>query len=250
VIRGRVLVIDGDEWTGRLCARVLQEHGYVVEICGEARAGFRRACEAPPDCIVCNPDLPDIDGTWVARHIRTEPGSIARVPMLFVGEVQRAEDRVQAIRAGADVFLARPVSNEEVVAHVDALVGMVRRMGPPEAPPSSASEAAAIRGDLSMFPLATILMMFEMERKSGTVEVVATSGRRAKLTLDQGHFSNTEVGGEAKPALQVLREVLSWRAGRFAYVPKTNVTPGALRVSVGALVLEAMRLEDEKKAAP
>ena len=102
-----------------------------------------------------------------------------------------------------------------------------------------------------MFPLASVLMMLEMERRTGVVEIVGSSGRRGTLTLAQGLFANTAIDGAPKPALEVLREVLSWRAGRFSYLARENAPSlPAPRASVGALVLEAMRLEDEKKAAP
>ena len=55
------------------------------------------------------------------------------------------------------------------------------------------------------------------------------------------------MGGAQRPALEVLREVLSWRAGRFSFQPRESGMLPAPRASVGALVLEAMRLEDEEK---
>ncbi len=252
MIRGRVLVIDGDEWLARVLVKMLEDRGYRAELCCEARAGFKKACESRFDCIVCSPELPDIDGTWVARRIRTEPGPVAKTPFLFVGEINDKDERLQGVHAGADVFLKRPISNEEIVAQVDALVAFSRRMGgngAVEDSPSALSERGAIRGDLSMFPLASFLMMLEMERKSGIVEIVSSSGTRATLTLTQGLFASTAIGGVPKPALEVLRAVLSWRAGRFAYIVRESPTTQTPRASVGALVLEAMRLEDEKKAA-
>jgi CheY-like chemotaxis protein len=246
----RVLVIDGDASVAQALGQLLTEHGYVVDVCTEAREGFRKACETPPSCIVCNPELPDIDGPWVARRIRTEPGPISKVPFLFVGEVVDKAMRTQALGVGVDVFLARPpASNDEVVAQVHALIAMAERLDgtEEEGAPSSMSLAAAIRGDLSAFPLASLLMMFEMERRSGTVQVVAQSGKRAMLTITDGFFANTEVSGQQRPALEVLREVLSWRAGRFSFQPRESGMLGEPRASVGALVLEAMRLEDEEK---
>lgn len=249
-MRGRVLVIDADEATTALVG-VLRERGYAVDACSEAVVGFRKATDTIPDCIVIAPELPDIDGAWVARKVRTESGALAKVPILFVGELVDRAVRTQTLNVGADVFLARPLTNEEIAAQVDALVAMARRhqgTRHAEGSPSSTSLQAAIRGDLSAFPLASFLMMFEMERRSGLVEVVAQSGRRASLILTDGLFAATEVGGAPRPALEVLREVLSWRAGRFSFQPRESrpSTPGP-RASVGALVLEAMRLEDEAK---
>jgi CheY-like chemotaxis protein len=249
VLRGRILVVDGDEWTAKLLTRALEEQGWQVELFGEARAAFQRACGLVPDCIVSATELPDIDGFWLARRIRTEPGAISKVPILFVGAEDDKDARGQALSVGGDVFIRRPVTNDDLVASVGALVGMSRRLrGGMSDPPPSAGAMAAIRGDLSLFPLASILMMFEMERRSGTVDVVSGSGKRASMLLVEGLFSNTEISGQPKPALDVLREVLSWRAGRFSFTPRDAGHLPAPRASVGALVLEAMRLEDEKNS--
>lgn len=248
---GRVIVIDSDEWVARTLARELETRGFSVEIFAEARPGFQRACELVPDCIVCATELPDIDGVWVARRIRTEASSVAKTPILFVGTEEDRAAHAQVLSVGGDVYVCRPVSNDELAGQVTALVAMSRRLrGGSEAPPSSTSALAAIRGDLSLFPLASILMMFEMERRSGTVDVVASSGKRARLLLADGLFASTTVGGEERPALEVLREVLGWRAGRFAFAPRDAAQLPAPRASVGALVLEAMRLEDETKSIP
>jgi CheY-like chemotaxis protein len=251
VIRGRVLVIDGDEWIGPLLARALREKGFEADVCGEAREGFTKACATMPDCVVCSFELPDIDGYWVARRLRTEAGSMARTPVIMLGELNDQATRAQAFAAGADVVLARPVSNDDVVAQIEALVAMSRRYGADDSGgPSSTSVAAAIRGDLSMFPLASVLMMFELERRSGLIDVVSSGGTRAVLTIAHGLFATTELAGDAKPAIEVLRAVLSWRAGRFSFVSRDPENMPPPRDSVGALVLEAMRLEDEKNNEP
>jgi CheY-like chemotaxis protein len=247
VIRGRVLVIEGDEWIAPVLAGALKERGFTVEVCAEARAGFAKACEATPDCVICSFELPDIDGFWVVRRIRTEAGSLSQTPIIMFGEVTEKTARMQAFAAGADMVLARPMANEDVVMQVEALIAMARRFEPDDAPQSSRTVAAAIRGDLSMFPLASVLMMFELERRSGVIDVVSSGGTRAVLTIAHGLFAQTELDGDAKPAVEVLRAILSWRAGRFSFVSRDPDVMPPPRDSVGALVLEAMRLEDEKR---
>jgi CheY-like chemotaxis protein len=248
VIRGRVLVIEGDEWIAPVLVRAVKDKGFEVELCNDARSGFAKACAMLPDCAVVAFELPDIDGFWAVRRMRTEAGRLSRTPIVMFGELTESDMRGQAFAAGADVVLARPMSNDDVAAQVEALVAMADRYTD-EQPPSSQATAAAIRGDLSMFPLASVLMMFEMERRSGTVDVISSGGTRAKLTIAHGLFASTELGGEEKPAIQVLREILSWRAGRFSFQSRDPDVMPPPRESVGALVLEAMRLEDERKNA-
>lgn len=242
-------MIDGDEWLGTALARALVERGYSVDSCTEARAGFDRACTTLPDCVLSAVDLPDIDGFWVARRIRTEGGTVARTPIILLTDIDDKAVHVQGLQVGADVLLMRPISNEQVVAQVDALVAMARRYARPEAAEenSAPSLAAAFRGDLSSFPIASILMMLEMERRTGVLEVIASSKKRARLVVSSGFFGKTELGGEPSPALDVLREVLGWRAGRFAFRPGDAGSMPPPTGTVGAIVLEAMRLEDERK---
>jgi hypothetical protein len=66
--------------------------------------------------------------------------------------------------------------------------------------------------------------------------------------LATGLFANTEVDGQPRLPLETLREVLSWRSGRFAFRTREVGSLPPARGSVGALVLEAMRLEDERNA--
>jgi len=216
------------------------------------------ACEMAPDCIVCTVDLPDIDGFWVCRRIRTEASDVAKTPLLFLSDESDRTLRIQGLRVGGDTVLDSVATNDEIVAQVTALIGSRERWQldfageEPTITSTPASSSAAFRGDLANFPLTSILMMLEMERRTGTLEVIATSGKRGVLTLSTGLFIATEMDGKPAPPLDVLREVLSWRTGRFAFcmhnpAAVSEATSG--RPSIGALVLEAMRLEDEKKNA-
>lgn len=233
-----------------MLARELRAKGYEVDLCVEARGGFQKACQTVPDCIVSAVDLPDIDGLWVARRVRTEGGPVARVPFVFVADAPDKETRVQGLNVGADVFVARPVSSEEIVAQVDAIIAMARRHRPEgrSEEPSVPSLNVAFRGDLSTFPLASILMMLELERRTGTLEVLSGSGTRAVLNLSAGLFASTEIDDAATPPIDALRKVLSWRSGRFGFRPREVQSLPPPRGSVGALVLEAMRLDDESKS--
>ena len=69
--RGLVLMIEDDEWVSSLLSGAIRDAGYDVIICNTAQAGLNAACDKEPDCIICDIDLPDHDGYWVARNVRT-----------------------------------------------------------------------------------------------------------------------------------------------------------------------------------
>ncbi len=253
---GRVLLIEADGGVADRLAVTLRANGYVVEICADARSGFAAACAALPDCIVCNVELPDIDGFWVARRVRTEGSLVSSTPFLFVSDSDDEDARLQGLHVGADVYLSMPFSHEELEAQISALIDMARRLRvrrdsvSPEPQSSTASHAVAFRGDLAQMPLASILMMLEMERRTGQLKVSSDSSQSAVFTLIGGTFVHSEMNGKEGRALDVLRDVLRWRAGKFAFIPRDLVQKSSPRVSIGEMLLTAMQLEDEERLPP
>jgi two-component system OmpR family response regulator len=251
--KGSVLVIDGDEWVASLLAKYLRDSGYDVQVCTEARDGFARACAMLPDCIVCSVDLPDIDGFWVARRVRTEPSHVAETPIVFLTDNQDKEGRLQGFEVGADVYLQKPYTNEEVVAQVEALIEMANRLSERkisiEPPPSSRSLGIMLRGDIARMSVPTVLMMLELERRTGDLTIEHDFGGAALLYLEGGALIGAKLDDTRKPALEVVQRVLTWKTGRFTFSLSDHE---GLRkdapLPVGQTVLEASRLDDEEKA--
>ena len=104
--QGTVLIIEADEGVARRLSESLTAKGYAVEVALEARAGFEAACASNPDCIVCNIELPDIDGFWVARRIRTESGSVSSTPFLLLSESDDVDALLRGLHVGSDVYLS------------------------------------------------------------------------------------------------------------------------------------------------
>ncbi|HOU93950.1 MAG TPA: response regulator [Polyangiaceae bacterium] len=248
---GRVLIIEDDEWMTTLLARFLAQADHVVEATREARDGFARARRAIPDCVICDVALPDIDGFWVVRRVRAEPGPLSQVAFAFLAAAGDGPARLQGLEMGADIVITKPFREEEVVAQVRALIAMAQRLrrrrdSMLDIPPSSRIGGAAVfHGDLSQFSVATALALLEMERRTGTLKVKAARGDReiAFEALD-GALARATSDGQAKDPIELIREVMKWQDGRFFY-ENSAITPADARQGIGALLLEAMRLEDE-----
>lgn len=251
--RGLVLVIEDDEWISRLLQSAIREAGYEVMVCVSARLGLETAIGQQPDCIVCDVQLPDHDGFWVARNVRTHQSRVSVTPFLFLSGLDDEQSRLEGFHVGADVYISKPFRVDEVVAQIHALVQMAsrlrtRRDSMLSIPPSAAASGSAIEGDLSQMSIATVLTVLEMERRTGTFEVVSKK-RRAGLDIVAGHVTEGTVGGTKVPALTALRTMLAWNVGRFSFTPGTGkeapAPQGNATLSLGAFLLEAMRLQDE-----
>jgi DNA-binding response OmpR family regulator len=251
---GRVLIIEHEEWEATVLAKFLSEAGFEVHVAGEARAGFDKVRELQPDCILCSVNLPDIDGFWVARRVRTEPTRVATTPFLFLTEADDVESRLQGLNVGADLYLTKPFRHDEVVAQVGALIDMANRLRKQrekfssEGPASSAG-GPAFTGDLAQMSVATVLTLLELERRSGRLKVTGEAAKVALLELVDGKFASGTLDGKPWGSTEILREVLRWKKGSFSFrgaqgVPTSDVGE---QQKIGGLLLEAMRLEDESR---
>ena len=121
--KGRVLVIEDDEWVSRLLASCLEEHDFEVLTAAAAKEGFLQACALEPDCIVCDVTLPEEDGYWVARRVRTEPAAVATTPFLFLTAMDDEQSRLEGFHVGADVYMTKPFDPDLLLAHARKVLG-------------------------------------------------------------------------------------------------------------------------------
>lgn len=253
VASGRVLIIEQEEWEATLLAKFLSEAGFEVHVAGEARAGFDKVRELQPDCILCSVNLPDIDGFWVARRVRTEPTRVSTTPFLFLTDADDTESRLQGLNVGADLYLTKPFRNEEVVAQVGALIDMANRLRKQREKLSSdgpaSSAGAAFSGDVAQMSVATVLTLLELERRSGRLKVRGDAGKVALLELVDGKFASGSLDNKPWSSTELLREVLRWKKGSFSFRGSQGgaVADSGEQQKIGGLLLEAMRLEDESR---
>jgi len=251
VAKGRVLIIEPDEWESTLLAKYLGEAGYEVHLASEARAGFDSVRELEPDCILCDVMLPDIDGFWVARRVRTESSPVAATPFLFLTNAEDTESRLQGLNVGADLYLTRPFHDEEVVAQVGALIEMAKRLqrqresftseGPISRP------GAAFTGDIAQMSVATVLTLLELERRTGHLKVRSDSGSIAILELQHGSLAGATLDDRKVEPTPLIRQTLRWKKGSFTFRSAEVSSPAGSHQTIGGLLLEAMRLEDEAR---
>ncbi len=123
----RILVIEDEPELARHIASALVRHGHEPSTRNDGALGLRAALEEPPDLMVLDLNLPGMDGFSVLAKLR-EVNRLTRVLILTArGDV---EHRVRGLKAGADDYLSKPFSMDELMARVDAL----GRRGPSPGP--------------------------------------------------------------------------------------------------------------------
>lgn len=115
----RILVVEDDPKTARTLLKGLEADRFAVDLATDGEEGLQLATEVDYDLVVLDWTLPRLDGMTVLRKMR-RAGSPARI--LFLSARNEVADRVQALQAGADDFIAKPFSFEELRARVQALL--------------------------------------------------------------------------------------------------------------------------------
>ncbi len=122
--QARVLVVEDDASIRRLVERALLWEGFAVDVVATGQAALRAIQHAPPDLIVLDLMLPDLDGLEVCRRIRTAQaatGHPASGVLMLTARVAVPE-RVVGLGAGADDYLGKPFAVEELLARVHAVL--------------------------------------------------------------------------------------------------------------------------------
>ncbi|HKI63195.1 MAG TPA: response regulator [Burkholderiales bacterium] len=116
----RVLVVDDDQDMANFLAHMLRKEGMEADVAAEGGAARERVMASPPDLVMLDVQMPGLSGFEVCRRLKADP-STALIPVVLITALDDSESRVRGIEAGADDFLSKPVSREELLARVKTL---------------------------------------------------------------------------------------------------------------------------------
>jgi two-component system KDP operon response regulator KdpE len=114
----RVLVVEDEPGLLRALEITLRARGYQVASSPDGNAALAEAARRPPDAVLLDLGLPDLDGTEVIRRLRAWTG----VPVLVLSGRGGSGDKIGALDAGADDYVTKPFAMEELLARLRALL--------------------------------------------------------------------------------------------------------------------------------
>jgi two-component system, OmpR family, KDP operon response regulator KdpE len=178
----RVLVVDDDPALRRALAINLRARGYDVAVAADGRSALSAAAQHPPDAVVLDLGLPDMDGATVIEGLRGWTSAPIVVLSARTGEPQK----VLALDAGADDYVTKPFGMDELLARLRAAL---RRAAPADASPVVTTPA------------------FTVDLAAKTV--AAANGTTVRLTPTEWHLLEVLVRNEGKlvSQRQLLQEV-------------------------------------------
>ena len=120
-----ILVIEDDQDIAHLVALHLRDLGCAVEVAHHGQAGLIQALAVSYDLIILDLMLPGVDGLEICRQLRTRPNY---APILMLTAKSTELDRVLGLEVGADDYLTKPFSIQELLARVKALFRRVEAL--------------------------------------------------------------------------------------------------------------------------
>jgi two-component system OmpR family response regulator len=196
----KVLVVDDEESITQLLCTALRYEGFTTASAGSGREALGAASSFRPDLVLLDVMLPDIDGFEVHRRL-TGSGS-PRLPVIFLTARREADDRIRGLTIGADDYVVKPFSLEELIARVRAVL---RRTRGEEAPGRLAFE------DLELDEEAR-----EVRRAGALVELTPTEFSLLRYLLVNA--------GRVLSKAQILDHVWSYDFGGDSNIVETYIS--------------------------
>jgi two-component system, OmpR family, response regulator len=189
-VSANLLVVEDDPTLRELLAASLRFAGFAVSATASGAEALRIAASRPPDLVVLDVMLPDVDGFEVLRRLRKAGGE---VPVLFLTARDAGEDKVTGLTAGGDDYVTKPFRLEELIARIRAIlrrtIGAAREVLTVADLELDPAARLVTRGgeQISLSPTEFTLLRFLMENADHVVE-------RARI-LD--HVWRYDFGGDA-----------------------------------------------------
>jgi DNA-binding NarL/FixJ family response regulator len=121
----RILIVDDEPLNVDYLEQELEALGFVTESAADGVQALERVASTPPDLVLLDVMMPELDGIGVLRTLKADPDT-RLIPVVLMTALNAVEDRVRGIEAGADDFLSKPVDERELFARIRTALSLKR----------------------------------------------------------------------------------------------------------------------------
>jgi response regulator RpfG family c-di-GMP phosphodiesterase len=238
----RVVVADGDPSALAVAELRLSAAGFAVKSFVDGRAAQDAILADPPDAVVSEIVLPRFDGISLLLKLRRE-AKTAAVPVFLYGTAN-APTVTKALKLGANDVMAKPVNFDVLAVKIRESTKKVAAAREEAATQVKAGQSGVF-GTLEEVSITDLLQVISFGRKTATIYIEGKKGE-GRVCLERGEpyaaFTKTLSG------LPAFCEIAGWKTGRFKMETGELAMEKNLHGNLEALLLEALRRQDETSA--
>jgi DNA-binding response OmpR family regulator len=231
------LVVDPDPASRRFVRTSLARHGFTVFEAESAEDAFRLAIARRPWLIVSELVLPEESGLDFCLRAR-DHSLLRRTPLVVLAEQGDCDSRYRALKAGADDYVAKPVSEHELLVRLELLL---RRVADRE---TAAVPTLALRGAVELVGTSAVLQIGHLSRLTGVLAAHHGS-RSVRIAFRQGEI--VAAVSHERQGPEVVYDFIGWDRGTFEFHAGTPGEGPFFRADFNALLLEGCRRLDERR---
>lgn len=232
----KVLVVDDNPLVLNLIARGMDPY-CDVGTASNGVAALRKAMDNPPDLIISDYKMPDLDGRQLYEKLRSSERT-RHIPFIFVASRGDIEEKLRPLVEGVEDFIPKPFFLKDLVRLAKKVVDRLHL----EKLQQHASRPGVIQGRLEEMGIADLMQSLEMGQKSCRL-TLRHGGAQCEMYFSAGQCKHARLGSAEGD--EAVYQVVSWSEGDFeidfgAASDRTTTTR-----STTGLLMEAMRLLDE-----
>ncbi|MGB1252813.1 MAG: response regulator transcription factor [Candidatus Promineifilaceae bacterium] len=178
----QLLLIDDEPTITEPLARRLTTRGFAVTVADNGRTGLALALASKPEIVILDVMMPEMDGWEVCRQLREK----STVPILMLTALDDEFDRVTGLELGADDYLAKPFSTNELIARINALLRRVKLDQKAQAAPLSQIVVGSITLNLTMRTVTKGRQVLPLRQKE--FELLTLLMRNAGVPVTRAHI--------------------------------------------------------------
>ncbi|HZE89881.1 MAG TPA: response regulator, partial [Verrucomicrobiae bacterium] len=234
--KATVLIVDDSPLIRQVVADAFLPSGYHVLMAADGAEALRKIAQNPPDLIVADILMPVMDGWKLCEEVR-RAAETSQIPFIFLTTEQEANKKVRGLRMGADDYLTKPFSREELLARAEIILSRARKLKDAE------GAGEMLSGHTRHLSMADLLQILSLNGRTGVLKLQGAGGEEGRIYFREGRIVHAAVGRVAGE--KALFRLMMWPETRFVLEDLPPSVAETIAATTSSVLMEGFTHWDE-----
>lgn len=234
-----ILVVDNDPKNLQILKESLEKANFSVTTVNNGIDAFGIIQSQRPDLVVCEVDIPGLDGFALQEKLHGDP-TVAAIPIVFLTNQRNLENRIKGLRSGVKDYMIKPLHVKEVIARLKMILKRLERIRN-----EGAETNRNIVGRLEEKSVEDLVENYGQERCTGVLSVYDHNNLNGEIYFRDGTVVNARLGNFK--AEKAVYQMLPWKRGHFVMTFKDVNVKDEITVSNLGLLLQGFKRMQQRE---